>query len=224
MRRGRPLHSSSVNVVSIHAGSSHRAHTATAPRPSATAGITGRRLFADIGSTRCRHRSDAVPLTAAVGPAVLPFVNLIELQGHELRVPIQRIRAEIHTEREHMTGALLLPPLATIEEVFEEDAAFVPSEVEGQTRLLARSSIAAIVVDDDGMRGSLASLGVTYAMRPVAVYLRNGAVLEGSLVLSPTLRRTLDVLNQSAKSFALHAGERMFHVAKAHVVRVEEVA
>jgi hypothetical protein len=159
-----------------------------------------------------------------VGPAVLPFVNLIELQGHELRVPIQRIRAEIHTEREHMTGALLLPPLATIEEVFEEDAAFVPSEVEGQTRLLARSSIAAIVVDDDGMRGSLASLGVTYAMRPVAVYLRNGAVLEGSLVLSPTLRRTLDVLNQSAKSFALHAGERMFHVAKAHVVRVEEVA
>jgi hypothetical protein len=151
-------------------------------------------------------------------------VNLIELLDHELRVPIQRIRAEIHTELEHVAGTLLLPPLATIEEVFEEDAAFVPSEIDGQTRLLARSSIAAIAVEGDAMAGSLAALGVTYAMRPVAVRLRSGGVLEGSLVLSPTLRRTLDVLNQSAKSFALHSAGRVFHVAKAHVVRVEEVA
>jgi hypothetical protein len=151
-------------------------------------------------------------------------VNLIAPQDHELRVPIQRIRAEIHTEREQVVGTLLLPVLATIEEVFEEEAAFVPTDVAGQTRLLARSSIAALVVDDDGIPGSLASLGVTYAMRPVAVRLRSGGVLEGSLVLSPTLRRTLDVLNQDAKSFPLHAGGRVFHVAKAHVVAVEEVA
>lgn len=151
-------------------------------------------------------------------------MNLSELHDHELRVPIQRIRAEIHTERELVAGVLLLPPLATVEEVFEDDAAFVPADVEGQTRLFARSSIAAIVVEDDRLPGSLVSVGVMYAMRPVAVRLRSGGVIEGSLVLSPTLRRTLDVLNQSAKSFALHAAGRVFHVAKAHVVRVEEVA
>lgn len=151
-------------------------------------------------------------------------MNLSELHDHELRVPIQRIRAEIHTERELALGALLLPPLATVEEVFEDEAAFVPADVDGQTRLFARSSIAAIVVDDDSLPGSLASVGVMYALRPVAVRLRNGGVIEGSLVLSPTLRRTLDVLNQSAKSFALHAAGRVFHVAKAHVTRVEEVA
>lgn len=150
-------------------------------------------------------------------------MNLIELHDPELRVPIQRIRAEIHTEREEVAGTLLLPPLATVEEVFEDESAFVPADVDGQTRLLARSSIAAIVVEDDSMPGSLASVGVTYAMRPVAVRLRSGGLIEGSLVLSPTLRRTLDVLNQPAKSFVLHAAGRVFHVAKAHVVRVEEV-
>ena len=146
------------------------------------------------------------------------------LQDHELRVPIQRIRAEVHTERERVSATLFLAPLATIEEVFEEDAAFVPTEVDGQTRLVARSSIAALVVADESLPGSLASLGVTYAMRPVAVRLRNGGVLEGSIVLSATLRRTLDLLNEPAKSFALHAGGRVFHVAKAHVALVEEVA
>jgi hypothetical protein len=151
-------------------------------------------------------------------------VNLTELHDHELRVPIQRIRAEIHTEREHVTGTLLLPPLATVEEVFEEDAPFVPADVDGQTRLFARSSLAAIVVDDsDGPPGSLATLGVAYELRGVAVRLRTGGVLEGTLVLSPTLRRTLDVLNQPARSFALHHAGKVIHVAKVHVVNVEEV-
>lgn len=165
-----------------------------------------------------------MPLTPGAGAAVPRYVNLMELQDQELRVPIQRVRAEVHTEREHVAATLFLAPLATIEEVFEEDAAFVPTEVDGQTRLLARSSIVALAVDDESIPRSLAALGVTYAMRPVAVRLRNGGVLEGSIVLSATLRRTLDVLNESAKSFALHAGGRVFHVAKAHVARVEEVA
>jgi hypothetical protein len=152
-------------------------------------------------------------------------VNLTALNDPELRVPIQRIRAEVHTERESVVATLFLPPLATVEEIFEESTAFVPVEVDGQTRLFARASIAAIVVDeDDTMPGSLASVGVTYAMRPVAVRLKSGGVLEGSVVLSPVLRRTLDVLNEDAKSFSLHAAGRVFHVAKAHVVRVEEVA
>lgn len=157
----------------------------------------------------------------------LPFfslVNHIELHDHELRVPIQRIRAEIHTEREEVAGTLFLPPLAAVEDLFEDDSPFVPCDVDGQTRLLARSSIAAIVVDDESMPGSLAAVGVMYTMRPVAVRLRSGGVIEGSLVLSPTLRRTLDVLNQPAKSFALHASGRLFQISKAHVVRVEEVA
>ena len=152
-------------------------------------------------------------------------MNLTELLDHELRVPIQRIRAEIHTEREHVGGTLLLPPLATIEDVFEDEAAFVPADVDGQTRLFARSSITAIVVDEDfdAAPGSLATLGVAYELRGVAVRLRNGDVLDGTLVLSPTLRRTLDVLNQPAKSFALHAGGKILHVAKVHVINVEEV-
>jgi hypothetical protein len=152
-------------------------------------------------------------------------VNLIQLHDHELRVPIQRIRAEIHTEREHVFGTLFLPPLATIEDVFEEDAPFVPADVDGQTRLFARSSLAAIIVDDnnDSPPGSLATLGVAYELRGVAVRLRSGGMLEGTLVLSPTLRRTLDVLNQPAKSFSLHSGGKVIHVAKVHVINVEEV-
>lgn len=152
-------------------------------------------------------------------------MNLIELHDHELRVPIQRIRAEIHTEREHVSGTLLLPPLATVEDVFEEQSPFVPADIDGQTRLFARSSLAAIVVEGDVEPASAAmtTLGVTYEVRGVAVRLRSGEVLEGTLVLSPMLRRTLDVLNQPAKSFAIHAGGKVVHVAKAHVVNVEEV-
>lgn len=151
-------------------------------------------------------------------------MNLSELHDHELRVPIQRIRAEIHTEREHVAGTLFLPPLATIEDLFEEESAFVPADVDGQTRLFARSSISAIVVEDDLARGSLATLGVPYELRTVAVRLRSGGVFEGTLLLSPTLRRTLDVLNQTTKSFALQTGSKVVHVSKAHVLRVEEVA
>lgn len=150
-------------------------------------------------------------------------MNLIGLHDHELRVPIQRIRAEIHTEREHVAGTLFLPPLATIEELFEDDAAFVPAEIDGHTRLFARSSICAIAVDDEGDPGSYASLGIACELRGVAVRLRSGGVLEGTIVLSPTLRRTLDVLNQRSKSFALSAGGKVLHVAKVHVVNVEEV-
>lgn len=152
-------------------------------------------------------------------------MNLSELLHHELRVPIQRIRVEIHTEREHVAGTLLLPPLATIEDVFEEEAAFVPADVDGRTRLFARSSITAIGVDQplDAAPDALATLGVAYELRGVAVRLRTGVVLEGTLVLSPTLRRTLDVLNQPAKSFPLHNSGKVLHVAKVHVINVEEV-
>lgn len=149
-------------------------------------------------------------------------MNLTALLDQELRVPIQRVRAEIHTEREQTNGHLLLAPLATIEEVFEDRAQFVPVEIDGRARLLSRASISLVVVDEEPTSGTQRNLRVMYGFQAVVVRLTNGVVIEGNIVLSPTLRRTLDVLNESTKSFAVYGGGKVQHVAKAHVLRVEE--
>lgn len=149
-------------------------------------------------------------------------MNLIELQDHELRVPIQRIHAEIHTERDEVSGHLLLQPLATVENVFDDEAPFVPVEIDGRARLLARTSIAVIVVDEQMPTGTCATLRAISGCQTIVVRLTNGAVVEGNIMLSPMLQRTLDVLNQPTKSFAIHAQGKVLHIAKAHVLRVEE--
>jgi hypothetical protein len=151
-------------------------------------------------------------------------VNLSDSPIEELRIPVQRARVEVHTERDRRTVVLFVAPGASLEDLFEDAAPFFPAEDDGSIRLYARSSIVKVVSEArDVAPPSLAALGVAYHGRTIAVYLANGEVLTGALMSLSGNARTLDLLNQSAKSFALHANGKVHHVAKVYVQRIEEL-
>ena len=142
----------------------------------------------------------------------------------DFRVPVQRTVVEIHTAHERSTAVIFLPPQRSLEDFFEETAPFFPAECEGTIRLYARSSVISLVVDEvHATPESLAALGVVHPERSIMVHLRDGSVLTGSLMSLCGAPRTVDFVNQRAKSFALHTGFRVHHVAKTHVERMEEV-
>ncbi len=141
----------------------------------------------------------------------------------ELRVPVNRVRVEVHTELERRMATLFLAPGSTLADVLEGEGAFFPAEDEGGSiRLYARASVTALVeVATDVSAASFTVLGPGYQTRFVAVHMRGGTTLRGRISLYG-LSRTLDLLNQPAKTFMLHADLRLHHVVKAHVVRIEE--
>lgn len=92
------------------------------------------------------------------------------------------------------------------------DTPFFPAEEGGVVRIFARSSVVSLVVDvSNAPLESLAMLGVVYATRNVAVYLRNGKVVTGALTSLSGLSRTLDLVNHPPKSFAIRAGTKIHH-------------
>jgi hypothetical protein len=151
-------------------------------------------------------------------------VHLSDSHIEELRIPVQRARVEVHTERERRAVVLFVPPGGSPEDVFEDDAPFFPAEDGGSVRLYARSSIVSLVTEArDVALPSLATLGVAYHGRQIAVFLTTGEVLSGALMSLSGRARTLDLLNQPAKSFAVHTNGKVIHVAKRYVQRIEEV-
>lgn len=151
-------------------------------------------------------------------------VHLSQSHFEQLRVPVQRTRVEVYTERERRTAIIFLAPDCAPEDVFEGDSPFFPAEEGGIVRIYARSSVVSLVVDvTDGPLESLAMLGVVYAARKIAVHLRNGKVVTGSLMSLSGYARTLDLVNHPSKSFAVHAAGKIHHIAKAHVERIEEL-
>ncbi len=158
-------------------------------------------------------------------PAVSPRVHLTQSHFEQLRVPVRRARVEVYTERERRTAVIFLAPDCAPEDIFEADAPFFPAEEAGVVRIFARSSVVSLVVDlDDAAPETLALLGVVYSSRSIAVTLRNGKVVTGTLTSLSGLSRTLDLVNHPAKSFAVHAGGQIHHIAKAHVERIEELS
>lgn len=142
----------------------------------------------------------------------------------QLRVPVRRTRVEIHTARERRAAILFLAPECSAQDLFEEDSPFFPAETGGAVRLYARSSIVSLVVEDgDVAPGSLEALGVPCQPRAVAVHLRGGETVTGVVMSVAGLARTLDLLNQPARSFAVHAGGKVHLVAKAYVEHIEEL-
>lgn len=125
------------------------------------------------------------------------------------------------TEREERAAVIFLAPDTSPEELFEQDAPFFPAEEDGAVRLFARASIVSIVVDE-AAPASLSVLGIPFEERSVAVHLRNGKVITGN-VKSIGRARTLDLVNQPARSFAVHAEGKVHHVAKAHIEHIEEL-
>jgi len=141
----------------------------------------------------------------------------------ELRVPVRRALVVFHTEQDEREAVVFLAPNASPEDLFDQEGPFFPTEQDGIVRLFARASIVSIVVDaDEDGPDSLSDVGIPYERRSVAVHLRNGRVVTGS-VMSVGRTRTLDVLNQPARSFAVHAEGKVHHVAKAHVQHVVEL-
>jgi hypothetical protein len=148
-------------------------------------------------------------------------VHLSPSTIEELRVPVQRAEAELQTERDVWQAVIFLTADGTPEDLFEQEAPFFPAEVDGVVRFFARTSIVRIVVDAAASE-SLSALGVPHDERAVVVHLGGGRILIGA-VRSVGRTRTLDVLNQPSKSFALHTEGKIHHIAKAHVVHVVEL-
>lgn len=142
---------------------------------------------------------------------------------HELRVPVERIAVELHTELDRYAAVVFLSPGMQPVDLFDGSEPFFPAEENGKIRLFARASLSRVVVDaGDSTPASLAALGVPYDARGVLVRFRSGRVLTGTM-LSTGSTRTLDVLNQREKSFPVHADGKIHHVAKEHVAWVQEL-
>lgn len=136
-------------------------------------------------------------------------------------MPVRRAEVRIDTEHQDREVVLFLAPETSPEDLFEQDAAFFPAEHEGHILLFARSAVVSIVVDDN-KEESLSLLGIPCEKRPVAVHLRNGKVISGT-VEAIGRTRTLDLLNQPARSFAVRSDGKIHLVAKAHVEHIVEI-
>ena len=151
-------------------------------------------------------------------------MHLSQSHFEQLRVPVQRAHVEVYTERERRTAVIFLAPDLAPEDVFEAETPFFPAEECGVIRIFARSSVVSLVVDvSHAPPESLATLGVALATRKIAVHLRNGKVVTGALTSLSPFARTLDLVNQPQKSFAVRSGYKIHHIAKAHVERIEEL-
>ncbi len=151
-------------------------------------------------------------------------MHLSQSHFEQLRVPVQRAHVEVYTERERRTAVIFLAPDLSPEDIFEAETPFFPAEEGGVVRIFARSSVVSLVVDvTHAPLELLATLGVVYATRKVAVYLRNGKVVTGALTSLSAFTRTLDLVNGPLKSFAIRSGDKIHHIAKAHVERIEEL-
>lgn len=153
--------------------------------------------------------------------AVTTVVQFSESHFEQLRVPVQRTRVEVFTERAGHTTIIFLPLRCSPAEIFEDKTPFFPVDEGGTVRFYARAAVVRIVVEEaDATPDPLAALGVTEQELLVSVHLRNGTTLTGS-VLSRCSMRPLDLFNEAAKSFAVHSNGKIHHVAKGHVERIE---
>lgn len=150
-------------------------------------------------------------------------MHLYESPGEALRVPVQSTRVTLESEQGEREAVCFLSPGVAVEDLFEQDVRFVPVGIEGAIRMYARTAIVSIIVDVGSASAERSPLDLTYQERAVAVHLRNGKVLRGHLRLPSRLTRTLDLLNQSSRSFAVHDGAKVHHVSKAHVEQIEEL-
>lgn len=119
-------------------------------------------------------------------------------------------------------------PGQPIEELLEAREGFVPVKEGGKTRIYARCALACVIVpvivrdagDEDGSEGD----ALPHKRRAVRVSLLSRIVLEGELryVAVEGRGRVTDVLNEDSLSFSLHASDAVHHIAKAHVLCIEE--
>jgi len=144
-------------------------------------------------------------------------------------VPVERVAAELIMS-DGSRHEVLMPrgPGQPIADVFEAREPFLPAQEAGAMRLFARAALACIAIDSGALeRVSLIEIDdseLPELERPVSVQLAGGVVLQGGLrfVKVHGRGRISDVLNEPTASFALHVGTRVHHIAKAHVLTIDE--
>ena len=145
-------------------------------------------------------------------------------------VPVERVAARLILA-DGSRHDVLLPrgPGQPIADVFEARERFLPAQEAGTMRLYARAALACVVVDERALeRVSLIADPDDFALaevaRAVTVQLSGGVQLQGELRFVPVVGRgrISDVLNDRAASFALHVDGLVHHVAKAHVLTIDE--
>jgi hypothetical protein len=144
-------------------------------------------------------------------------------------VPVERVAAQLIMS-DGGRHDVLLPrnPGQPIADVFEAREPFLPAQEAGAMRLFARAALACIAVESGALeRVSFVDLDdseLPELERTVAVQLAGGVELQGGLrfVKVHGRGRISDVLNESSASFALHIGTRVHHIAKAHVLTIDE--
>ena len=141
----------------------------------------------------------------------------------DLRVPVDRVAVDLTLAdgRRHR-GTLFVPPGMAVEEMLAARDRFLPVEEDGRVRLYASAALACISVADVAQGPE--SERLPEERRRLTVRLKSGDVLEGDLrYVQVTARpRTADLLNEPGATFALHSGDAVRHVVKAHVECVEE--
>lgn len=144
-------------------------------------------------------------------------------------VPVERVAARLILAGGSQHDVLLpRGPGQPIAEVFSAKEPFLPAQEAGAMRLFARAALAVIAIDERALeRVSLiddADFALPEVSRAVRVQLSSGLSLEGELRFVPVVGRgrISDVLNEPASSFALYSDSLVQHVAKAHVLVIEE--
>jgi DNA-binding NtrC family response regulator len=202
--------------------------------------------FTEVANRRLGRRVNASMLTSALQQYPWPG-NLVELEERISRY-VSEAPHEHHEEVLTLPNAFVVPvdPLAAVvvlsdgtrhdmvfacgpgqpvADILETRDGFVPVKVDGKTRIYARNALACVIVhasesEADGAEDD----GLPYKRRAVRVSLRSGVQLDGELryVAVVGRGRVTDVLNEDALSFSLHAGGAVHHIAKAHVLCIEE--
>jgi DNA-binding NtrC family response regulator len=197
--------------------------------------------FTELANRRLNRRVSASTLVSALKQYPWPG-NLTELEArisqyvteappepqdgagapaNAFVVPVDRISATLILD-DGSRREVVLPrgQGQAIEELFGSRELFVPVNEEGRTRIYARATLACVTAGDEPAQDD----GLPRKHRAVRITLRSGVVIEGELryVAVEGRARVTDVLNEGAPSFALHAGNLVHHVAKAHVRSVEE--
>lgn len=195
--------------------------------------------FVEAANRKLGRRVSAHPLLAALTTYSWPG-NLKELETrvstyvtnappefdtapqNAFAVPVDRLQVTLILP-DGTRHEVRLPrgPGRPLEELFEDKEPFLAVQQSGQTRIYARAALACIVATNAAPPHDEA---LPQRSREVRVLLRGGVTLEGELRFVPVEGRTrvTDVLNEHSPSFALHRGELVHLIAKAHVLCVEE--
>jgi hypothetical protein len=142
----------------------------------------------------------------------------------EFVLPIERITAALRLIDGSRHDVVLFVPIGeTFRDLLESPLPFLPAREGKSIRIYARAQIATITVAAPPT--SVTADGPPPREVPVNVQLVGDQAVRGTMryVARFERPRTADHLNEEGRWFQIEAGGELTHVAKAHVLYVEEV-